>query len=60
MFNLSGNNMMNLMMQWNQFKSTFRGDPKQQVQQMLNSGQMSQEQFNKIAQMANQLQGMFK
>jgi len=61
MFNqLGSNQMMNMLNQWNQFKATFRGDPKQQVQQMLNSGQISQEQFNRVAQMANQLQGLFK
>lgn len=53
-------NMQNLIQQFNQFRSTFRGDPKQQVQQLLNSGRMSQDQFNKLKQMADQLQGMLK
>ena len=45
--------------QFQQFKNSFRGDPRQQVQMMLNSGQITQDQFNKAAQMANQLHHMF-
>lgn len=52
--------MQNLMNQFNQFKRGFSGDPKQQVQNMLNSGQMTQAQFNQLAQMANQIRGMMK
>ena len=43
---------------FNQFRQTFRGDPRQQVQQMLNSGQITQEQYNRAAQMATQFQQM--
>lgn len=50
----------NLISQFEQFKKQFSGDPKQQVQNMLNSGQMSQQQFNQLSQMANQLQKMLK
>lgn len=50
--------MMNMISQLNQFKQTFRGNPQQQVQQMLNSGQITQDQFNQVAQMATQIQGM--
>jgi len=53
-------NMMNLMNQFNQFKNNFKGDPEQQVRQMLNSGQMSQSQFNQLSQMANMFSNMFK
>lgn len=52
-------NMMNLVQQFNQFKTNFRGDPKQQVQQLLESGQMSQEQFNQLSEMAKQFQSIF-
>jgi hypothetical protein len=48
----------NMMSQFQQFKQNFMGDPKQQVQQLLNSGRMSQEQFNKLSQMATQMQNM--
>ena len=37
------------------FQKTFNGNPKQEVQKMLNSGAMSQAQFNQYAQMANQI-----
>lgn len=53
-------NMMNLVSQFNQFKNNFQGDPRAQVQQLLNSGQMSQEQLNKLQAMAQQLQGFLK
>lgn len=53
-------NMMNLVNQFNQFKSAFRGDAQQTVQELLNSGQMTQAQFNQLSQMANQLQRMMK
>jgi len=50
----------NLMRQLNQFRQNFQGDPQQKVQELLNSGQMSQEQFSKLSQMANQIQSMFQ
>lgn len=54
-----GQTPMNGMMQrFQQFQQMFRGDPKQQVQQMLNSGKVSQAQYNQAVQMANQLQRM--
>ena len=52
------NPMTNMMTQLNQFRQTFQGDPKQQVQQLLNSGKMSQQQFNQLSQMATQIQNM--
>ena len=48
-----------LMQRFEQFRQTFRGDPKQQVQQMLNSGKISQQQYNQAVQMAQQFQRMF-
>lgn len=51
-------NMQNFMTQFNQFRQTFQGNPQQQVQQMLNSGQMSQQQFNQLSQLATQIQKM--
>lgn len=66
LFNLLGGqqnpmvNMMNLMNQFSQFKSTFQGDPKAQVQSLLNSGKMSQAQFNQLQAMATQIEKMMK
>ena len=51
-------NMAQVMQRFQQFASTFRGDPKQKVQELLNSGQMSQQQFNQLQQMANQFRQM--
>ncbi len=59
-FNQPPNNMANLLSQFNQFRSTFSGNPEQQVKQLLQSGRMSQEQFNQFAQTANQLRQLFK
>lgn len=46
----------NLISRFNQFRSTFQGDARQQVQNLLNSGRMSQAQFNQLQSMASQLQ----
>lgn len=46
------NNPIQLMQQFNQFRSNFQGDPRQKVQEMLNTGQMTQEQFNNLSNMA--------
>lgn len=53
-------NMMNVLNQFQQFKKTFQGDPEQQVKQLLSSGQMSQQQFNQLFQIAKQFQGFLK
>lgn len=58
LFNQIGNNSP-MLQQFMQFKQMFQGDPKQQVQMLLNSGKMSQEQFNQLAKQATQLQKMF-
>jgi len=46
----------NIIQQFNQFKQNFRGNPQQQIQQMLNSGKVSQAQYNAAVQKAQQLQ----
>lgn len=51
-------NIQQMMQRLNQFRQSFQGDPKEQVQQLLNSGKMSQEQYNKLSQMATQIQNM--
>ena len=54
------NSMSDFITQFNQFKSTFMGNPEQQVKQLISSGRMSQEQFNQLAQTANQLRQLIK
>ena len=49
----------NLLSAFQQFRNNFRGDPRQQIQQMLNSGKISQTQYNNAVRMANELYGKF-
>lgn len=57
---LGGANMFpqGMIQKFNQFRQTFKGNPREQIQQMLNSGQITQEQYNRAAQMATQFQQM--
>lgn len=48
----------NVLQRFNQFRNQFKGDPRQQIQQMLNSGQISQAQYNQAVQQAQMLQRM--
>lgn len=58
--NISGNPMSNLMQRFQQFRNTFRGNPQQQIQQMLQSGQISQAQYDNAVRMAQQFQQFLK
>lgn len=49
---------MNMMQKFMQFRQNYQGDPKAQIQQMLNSGQISQQQYNQAVQIAQQIQSM--
>ena len=51
-------NQGNIIQRFQQFQQMFRGNPQEQVQQLLNSGKVSQSDYNKAVQMANQLRGM--
>lgn len=53
-------NFPQLLQQFKQFKASFKGDPKAEVEKMLQSGRISQDQLNKIQSMANQFQGLFR
>ena len=48
----------NLLAQVQQFKQSFNGDPNQTINQMLQSGKVTQEQVNRATQIANQMKGM--
>ena len=52
------NGLMQIMAQAQDLQKTFEGSPREEVERLLNSGQMSQDQFNKFAQMANQIRAM--
>ena len=59
-YNQNGINPMNLIQQFNQFRSTFQGDPQQQVQNLLNTGQMTQQQFAQLSSMARDFEQLLK
>ena len=58
LFNSMNNQPNGLIQRFQQFQRMFRGDPQEQVKQLLNSGRVSQDQYNKAVQMANQLRGI--
>ena len=50
------NNPMQMIQQFNQFKNSFTGDPKQAVMNLFQSGQMNQQQLNQLQAMGKQVQ----
>ena len=51
-------NQPNLLQQFNEFASQFRGNPKDKVDELLASGRMTRQQFDQLSEMAKGLQGM--
>lgn len=49
-------NFMGFVQKFNQFKQNFQGNPKAEVERLLQTGQMSQAQYNQLAGFASQLQ----
>ena len=47
-----------MMQEFQQFRNTFCGNAKQEVERLLKTGQMSQQQFQQLSQMANQMMGL--
>lgn len=67
LFNVLGGNrqpqmndggLSQLMAQVREVQRTFKGDPRAEVQRLIDSGAMTQAQFNQLAQMANQILGI--
>ena len=60
LFNMFGN-FNNFQNQFNLFKQNFmmqsKISPQERVQQLLDSGQMTQQQFDQLKEMANQIMG---
>ena len=55
-------NAQNMMSQFQQFRQQIQQqgiNPQQQVMQLLQSGKMSQQQFEQLKSMANMMSGMF-
>ena len=46
----------NMMQQFRQFRQTFQGDPKAEVERLVQSGKISQQQLNQLQQAATQFQ----
>lgn len=55
-----GNGTNNIMQRVQQLKQQMGGDPNQHIQNLLNSGRITQAQYDRAVQMANQLRGMFR
>ena len=49
-----------MLQQFKQFKNTFRGNPKQQVMNMIKQGMRSNQQLQQAMNMAQQIQGFLK
>ena len=47
-----------MIQQFMQFKQNYKGNPKEEVQKMLQSGRISQQQLNQVQQMAGQFQNL--
>lgn len=51
-------NFMQMMQQFNQFRANFQGDPKVEVERLLQSGQMSQQQLDQLQMAARQFMNL--
>ena len=59
LFGMMGQNTQHPLIQmFQRFQQSFKGDANQQIQQMMNSGKVSQQQYNQAVQMAQQFQRM--
>lgn len=54
------NQFAQLVQQFQQFRNTFRGDPQQEVQKLLQSGKISQQQLNQLQSAAQQFQALLR
>ena len=52
------NPFIQIMQEAQNLKNTFKGNPREEVQKLLNSGEMSQADFNKYSQIAQQVMQM--
>lgn len=56
-----GNNSKNMMQQFQKFMGEMKGkNPTEELNKLLQSGKVNQQQLNQAQQMAQQMQGMFK
>lgn len=60
LFNQFGDNQYSKMLKsFNDFKKNLSGNPEEQVKNLLNSGKVSQAQYNQAVQKANMLRNFF-
>ena len=58
---MGGNKQTNMMQQFQQFMNQMKGkDPHAVIQDMMQSGKITQDQYNQARQQAQQMQGMFE
>lgn len=50
----------NIVTRFQKFRQSFSGDPQKKVQELLNSGKVSQDDYNKAVQQAKQLQSILR
>ncbi len=50
----------NMVQQFRQFQQSFQGDPKAEVEKLVQSGKISQQQLNQLQQMAGQFQQLMQ
>lgn len=53
-------NFQQMVQQYQQFRQTFQGDPKAEVEKLVQSGKISQDQLNQLQMMASQFQSLLK
>ncbi len=58
--NMMFNNYQNMIQQIKQFKNILKGNPNQRLQEMVNSGQVTQDMLNKAQEMAKPLYDLMK
>lgn len=58
---MGGNQGGNIMQQFQQFMQQMKGkNPQEEINKLLQSGKVNQQQLNQVQQQAQQMQGMFK
>lgn len=53
-------NFQQMMQQFQQFRQSFQGDPKAEVEKLVQSGKLSQQQLNQLQQAATAFQRLMK
>ena len=54
------NQIMQMMTRFQDFQKNFTGNPRQKVQELLDSGKISRQQYDQAMNLAKQLQAMMK